>query len=85
MAAGIGRTREDRQRFEAAVLDALPAPGDKPLSTNDLGNRFELGPYERSVLWSLLDKLVRAGLVERVHVDGELCRYWRRRGDSRAG
>ena len=76
--SALGRGREERQRFVDRLLAALPGPGEAPVSTNEIGAAFSLGPYERSVLWSVLDKLTRAGLVERVVVDGELVRYWRR-------
>src|SRR5205823_9928295 len=72
--SAIGRGREERQRFVDRLLAALPGPDEAPVSTNDIGAAFSLGPYERSVLWSVLDKLTRAGLVERVVVDGELVR-----------
>lgn len=77
----VNVTNEDRERFVGDVLAALPGPGAEPVSTNQLGDRFGLGPYERSaLLWSTLDKLARAGLVERVVIAGAPCRYWRRTG-----
>jgi hypothetical protein len=72
-------TSEDRARFSLDVLDALPGPDAEPVSTNQLADRFGLGPYERStLLWYTLDKLARAGLVERIVVADASCRYWRR-------
>jgi hypothetical protein len=73
------RTRDDRQRFRDRLLATLPGPGDDAVSTSDLGQRFQLDPYQRSeLLWTSLDQMARDGLVERVVVPGQRLRYWRR-------
>jgi len=71
-------TPAERTRFTAALLAALPGPDEEPVSTNQLGDRFQLGPYDRSTrLWRTLDQLATAGLVERVVVPNVTSRSWR--------
>ncbi len=73
------RTRDDRQRFRDRLLATLPGPEEDAVSTRDLGQRFQLDPYQRSeLLWTSLDQMARDGLVERVVVPGQRLRYWRR-------
>lgn len=73
------RTKDDRQRFRARLLATLPGPDNEPVSTNDLGNCFQLDPYQRSeLMWTSLDQMARDGLVERVVEPGQRVRYWRR-------
>ncbi|HKT04743.1 MAG TPA: hypothetical protein VJT31_34955 [Rugosimonospora sp.] len=68
----------ERERFTAELLAALPAPDEDPVSTTVLGDRFRLGPYERSTrLWHTLDQLARSGLVQRVVVPNVTARSWR--------
>ena len=77
----------ERERFTAALLAALPGPDEEPVSTSQLGDRFQLGPYERSTrLWGTLDQLAKAGLVERA-VTKVTSRSWRLTpaGQARAG
>lgn len=75
----VVRTRQDRQRFADRLLAKLPGPHEEPVSTTDLGDYYQLDAYERAeLLWTLLDRQARSGLVERVIRDGDHVRYWRR-------
>jgi hypothetical protein len=72
-------SRAEREQFVTQLLAALPAPGEEPVSTTQLGDRFQLDQYLRNyLLWASLDRLARAGVVERVVKEGEIVRYWRR-------
>jgi hypothetical protein len=67
LVAAMSWSREERHLFTDDVLDALPGPDAPDVSTNELGDRFGLDAYERSVrLWTVLDRLARKGLVERI-------------------
>jgi hypothetical protein len=74
----MGQGREARARFRVKLLARLPGPGEPAASTRELGNAFGLDEYERSALWTILDKLAKDGLVTRVAREGERVRYWRR-------
>lgn len=71
-------TKHDRERFIARLLAKLPAPDEEAVSTTELGDYFQLDPYQRSnLLWTALDRLAKQGAVERIAVPGETARYWR--------
>jgi hypothetical protein len=75
----LRRNKHDRERFRARLLARLPGPDQDAVSSNDLGDYFQLDTYERSnLLWTSLDHMARLGLVERIAQPGELVRYWRR-------
>lgn len=78
-------TPAERERFTAQLLAALPGPDEDPVSTTALGDRFQMGPYERSTrLWHTLDQLARAGLVERIVVANMTARSWRLTPDGQS-
>lgn len=73
------RNQHDRERFRTKLLAQLPGLEEEAVSTNELGDYFQLDAYERSnLLWSSLDHMARLGWVERIAQPEQRVRYWRR-------
>ncbi len=70
----------DHDALRDGVLAALPAPDNPPVSTPTIRMRFvDLDSYEReNYVRTALNRLVDAGLAERVRVEGQTRAFWRR-------
>jgi hypothetical protein len=71
-------TTEDRDRLVKDLRDLLPGPSRRPQPTGWYAERLGMNGFEHStVLWPVLTRLARRGLVERIAEPGQLSRFWR--------
>jgi len=72
-------TKAERAEFVTQLLARLPAAGEEPVSTTLLGDHFQFDQYLRNnLLYNSLARLANLGLVDRVVMEDEHVRYWRR-------
>ncbi len=72
---------DDHDALTERVLAVLPGPGEEPQSTPGLRQHFkkDLDAYAREVyVRQALDRLVKAGLAERIHKPDDQRAFWRR-------